>query len=100
VFGHLEGWETLKTPEFEGKSAAWFASVRSQIKRANCKSLDEAKAVADDFLESDISTDRDYQRLQALLNCTRKSLLPKWRGNKESWRKELKLLEEQMAASQ
>jgi hypothetical protein len=62
-------------------SAAGFAALRSAFKAAaaRCGRLlteDEARAVAEDHLPADIEATRRYQTLQALLNCTRRSLLP------------------------
>ena len=62
-------------------SAAEFASVRSELK-ARVKSLNADLEYADilkileDRLVPAIQTTRRYQTLQALVNCTRRSLLP------------------------
>ena len=63
----------------EGYSAASFASLRADL-RASAKgtelSIEEIIEIADDRILPDIGAIRRYQTLQALVNCTRKSLLP------------------------
>lgn len=88
-----------------GYSAAAFTALRSQIKSRKCHSFEEAMEVASDMIPSDIGDARRYQILQALLNCTRLSLIPKslFHRNtmpdktheelKKEWRDELALLE-------
>lgn len=86
-------------------SAASFASLRSDLEAAsllktNSQStgeltIDEIIAVAEDRILPNIGPIRQYQTLQALLNCTRKSLLP---GDyspeiRESWVKQIAQLE-------
>ena len=70
----------------EDYSAASFASLRSDLEAASLLkegsqntgklTLDEIIAVAEDRILPNIGPIRQYQTLQALLNCTRKSLLP------------------------
>ena len=65
----------------EDYSAASFASLRSDLEAANLLkkdelTLDEIIAVVEDRILPDIGPIRRYQTLQALVNCTRKSLLP------------------------
>jgi hypothetical protein len=92
VFGDIEGWESLCGTKFlTGKSAAWYASMRSQLKRSNCNSIEHAKEIIEEVLVSDIESEREYQKLQALVNCTRKSLLPIG-GKREAWLEEIKRL--------
>ena len=89
----------------EDYSAASFASLRSDLEAAsllktNSQSadeltIDEIIAVAEDRILPNIGPIRRYQTLQALLNCTRKSLLP---GDyspeiRESWVKQIAQLE-------
>ncbi|MDE0016265.1 MAG: ATP-binding protein [Candidatus Poribacteria bacterium] len=89
----------------EDYSAASFGSLRSDLEAAsllktNSQStgeltLDEIIAVAEDRILPNIGPIRQYQTLQALLNCTRKSLLP---GDyspeiRESWVKQIAQLE-------
>ena len=86
-------------------SAASFASLRSDLEaasliKANSETtgeltVDEIIAVAEDRILPNIGPIRQYQTLQALLNCTRKSLLP---GDyspeiRDSWVKEIAQLE-------
>jgi len=54
-------------------SAAMFAMIRSRIKR--CKGVVEAVDAIKDMVLPDIEQTREYQTLQAKINCTRKSLL-------------------------
>jgi hypothetical protein len=84
----------------EDYSAASFASLRSDLEAAGLikkdkLTLDEIIAVAEDRILPNIGPIRHYQTLQALVNCTRKSLLP---GDyspeiRESWMKEIAQLE-------
>ena len=86
-------------------SAASFASLRSDLEAASLLktnsqttdelTVDEIIAVAEDRILPNIGPIRQYQTLQALLNCTRKSLLP---GDyspeiRESWVKQIAQLE-------
>lgn len=57
-------------------SAAGFAALRSQLKAIPPQSEFELRASIGDFLQPAIKQTRRYQTLQALLNCTRRSLLP------------------------
>lgn len=68
-------------PAVPGYSAAAFAALRSLLSarvRAAGRALavEEVLAVARDLLPPDIEETRRYQTLQALVNCTRRSLLP------------------------
>lgn len=93
----------------EDYSAASFASLRSDLEAASLHkgrlsttsdetdelTLDEIIAVVEDRILPDIGPIRRYQTLQALVNCTRKSLLP---GDyspeiRESWVKQIARLE-------
>ncbi|MEO0813669.1 MAG: ATP-binding protein, partial [Myxococcota bacterium] len=66
----------------EGFSAAGFASLRSELKAkakhadGGALKLEEALAIVADQIPPNIADVRRYQTLQALLNCTRRSLLP------------------------
>ncbi len=87
-------------------SSAAFAALRSllQAKRASGVTMDAAtvRAVIHDVIPADIAATRRYQTLQALVNCTRRSLLPDPTvddATRESWRRELQELERQMATS-
>ena len=57
-------------------SAAGFAALRSQLKAMPPETEDDLKHVIWDFISPAIGPTRTYQRMQALLNCTRRSLLP------------------------
>ncbi len=84
----------------EDYSAASFASLRSDLEAASLikkgkLTLDEIIAVTEDRILPNIGPIRHYQTLQALVNCTRKSLLP---GDyspeiRESWMKQIAQLE-------
>ena len=89
----------------EDYSAASFASLRSDLEAASLLktrsettgelTVDEIIAVAEDRILPNIGPIRQYQTLQALLNCTRKSLLP---GDyspeiRDSWVKHIAQLE-------
>ena len=84
----------------EDYSAASFASLRSDLEAASLikkdkLTLDEIIAVVADRILPNIGPIRHYQTLQALVNCTRKSLLP---GDysaevRESWIKQIAQLE-------
>ena len=69
--GALKKLEEL-TSEY---SAASFAALRSLVKAKKCVTLESVEEIAEDIIPSDIESERRYQTLQALLNCTRKSLL-------------------------
>lgn len=60
----------------EDFSSAGYAALRSQFKAIPPKDADELKAIVHDFLQPAIKQTRRYQTLQALVNCTRRSLLP------------------------
>ena len=89
----------------EDYSAASFASLRSDLEAASILkkdsettgklTLDEIIAVAEDRILPNIGPIRQYQTLQALLNCTRKSLLPGGYSPeiRESWVKQIAQLE-------
>ncbi|MHA2428791.1 MAG: AAA family ATPase, partial [Candidatus Hermodarchaeia archaeon] len=84
----------------EGYSAAGFASLRSNLQAK--KSLSDnftfatIEGVVDDHIPPAIGKTREYQKFQALLNCTRKSLLPRQliSGNiintKEEWERRIR----------
>jgi SpoVK/Ycf46/Vps4 family AAA+-type ATPase len=82
-------------------STAGFAALRSELK-AKAKltggplSLESVLAVVKDVLPPAIEETRRYQTLQALVNCTRRSLLPDPGATDEqrkSWAAELRILE-------
>jgi len=57
-------------------SSAGFAALRSQFKAIPPKDEDDLKSIIRDFMQPAIKQTRRYQTLQALINCTRRSLLP------------------------
>ena len=84
----------------EGYSAAAFAGLRSSIKALKVRkhelTLEDVLAIIEDQLPPDIEATRRYQTLQALINCTRRSLLPDphiTAETREGWRKEIRELE-------
>lgn len=79
-------------------SSAGFAALRSQLKAIPPKSEADLKAAIADFMQPSIGPTRRYQTLQALVNCTRRSLLPDPNVTDEQramWDKEIRLLESQ-----
>jgi SpoVK/Ycf46/Vps4 family AAA+-type ATPase len=60
-------------PDF---SSAGYAALRSQLKAIPPANQDELKTTIRDFMQPAIKQTRRYQTLQALINCTRRSLLP------------------------
>lgn len=60
----------------EDFSSAGFSALRSQFKAIPPKDANELKEIVRDFLQPAIQQTRRYQTLQALINCTRRSLLP------------------------
>lgn len=97
VGANLGGWMDKEglPPDF---SAAGFAALRSQIKAIPPKSEEELKAIIGDFIQPAIGQTRRYQTLQALVNCTRRSLLPDPKVTDEQralWEREISLLEAQ-----
>jgi SpoVK/Ycf46/Vps4 family AAA+-type ATPase len=81
-------------------SAASFASLKSNLAyKQNFATFEELVEEIKDFLQPSIGLTRRYQTLQALLNCTRRSLLPfKQSGDallsaRTAWEKELLDLE-------
>jgi len=80
-------------PDF---SAAAFASLRSQLKAEPPQNQAELIALIHDHLPPAIQRTRRYQTLQALANCTRRSLLPDPKISDEGraqWELEIKQLE-------
>jgi hypothetical protein len=84
-----------------GYSSAGFAALRSQLKAMRVLSAQplSMRGVADavhDQLPADIGPTRRYQTLQALVNCTRRSLLPDPDVSEEAraaWAEELATLD-------
>lgn len=67
-------------------SVAAFASLKSNIQAKKCKTVGDVKALLDDLIQPDMADVRRYQSLQAMLNCTRRSLLPVFTGSVEDQR--------------
>jgi hypothetical protein len=94
----LEAAKRLE-PDVAATSAAAFGSLRSQLKakaaRDGLLDLDAVRLVFDDYLPPAIGPTRRYQTLQALLNTTRRSLLPDGvsASDREKWRQEVRELE-------
>ena len=88
-------------PDLEADSSAAFAALRSSLKaRAFQKggplTLEEVRATTADFIPPAIGPTRRYQTLQALVNCTRRSLLPDpsvTADQREAWQAEIRMLE-------
>lgn len=94
---NLAGWLDKEglPPEF---SSAGFAALRSQLKAIPPKTEDELKDAVRDFIQPAIQLTRRYQTLQALVNCTRRSLLPDPNitdQQRAQWEQEIGLLEAQ-----
>lgn len=83
-----------------GYSSAGFAALRSQLKaykslHGGTLSMDEVAGAVHDQLPADIGPARRVQTLQALVNCTRRSLLPDPNISDEdraAWGRELEML--------
>ena len=83
------------TPDY---SAAAFASLRSQIKAMQPRTREQLLGLIRDLIPPEIGLARRYQTLQALLNCTRRSLLPDpsvSTAARHQWELEIKELERQ-----
>ncbi len=85
----------ILAPEY---SAAAFASLRSLLKARQPNDWDAVRATIHDQLSPAIGPTREYQTLQALINCTRRSLLPDpdiSDVEREAWEQRLRELEMQ-----
>ena len=82
-------------------SPAAFAALRAQLKarsESGFLDLDAVQGILHDQLPPDIEDTRRYQTLQALLNCTRRSLLPNpeiTSQDRRAWSDEIRRLEGQ-----
>lgn len=95
--------EQVKTLEeaTRGYSAAGFSALRSELKAKARREVgrltfEQIAAVVADQLPPAIEETRRYQTLQALVNCTRRSLLPDPNATEEQrrqWAEQLRLLE-------
>jgi hypothetical protein len=83
----------------EGYSAAAFASLRSNLKAktaAGALPIEQVEEIVRDHLPPAIELARRYQTLQALINCTRRSLLPDpnvTEEERQAWQLEVQRLE-------
>lgn len=78
-------------------SAAAFASLRSQLKASEVKTVDAIIEIVRDHIPPAIGLTRRYQTLQAMINCTRRSLLPDpdfTDKDREAWQMEIRKLEQ------
>ncbi len=87
------------TPDY---SAAAFASLRSRLKAESIVhgqlTFERVEKIVWDQIPPDIGQERRYQTLQALVNCTRRSLLPDpniTEEDREDWQAEIRQLEAQ-----
>ena len=82
-------------------SAASFAALRSELTaraagRGGTLSFEEIMEIVEDHIPPAIGETRRYQALQALLNCTRRSLLPDpsiGKEERQAWEAEIRELE-------
>ena len=85
----------------EGFSAATFASLRGELKAKAARAkmrYEDVLATVRDRMQPAIGLTRRYQALQALTNCTRRSLLPDPEAGDEiraGWEREMRHLEAQ-----
>lgn len=73
-------WSRVDT-QTQGYSAAAFAALREELGAAAGGvplDADRAAAIVSDVIPADIGATCRYQELQAVINCTRRSLLPTW----------------------
>ena len=81
----------------QGYSAAAFASLRSQLKASETKTVEEIVEIVRDHIPPAIGLTRRYQTLQAMINCTRRSLMPDPNftdQDREAWQMEIRKLEQ------
>lgn len=81
-----------------GYSPASFASLRSRLKASQVADIDQVAEIVQDQIPPAIGDTRRYQTLQALVNCTRRSLLPDPKTTEQQrseWQEELRALEHQ-----
>ena len=107
TFGDLKGTDGVEAINhrdvhrlIKTYSSASFDALRKRIKSKNCQTLEDAIRVAKDILQADIAETRHYQKLQALVNCTRRSLIfaddtsdEEVDKQRKAWRQELDRLE-------
>ncbi len=101
AFGGNPGDEVMADldPAIAATSAAAFAALRARLKAAfpyGDGDVSGVKRIVHDQLPPDIGRARRYQTLQAMLNCTRRSLLPSTDvddATRQSWQAEIRRLE-------
>ena len=104
ISGNLTSEDRLRFAEAtEGWSAAGFAALRSELKakaklfgKKGSLTMDDVMSLIEDLLPPAIGETRRYQTLQALVNCTRRSLLPNpdiTDAEREAWSREIRQLE-------
>jgi len=82
----------------QGYSAAAFASLRQHLKAKDLHNVEDVVALVRDQIPPAIGLTRRYQTLQALVNCTRRSLLPDenvTEAQREAWEVEIRKMESQ-----
>ncbi len=87
--------ELILPPEY---SAAAFASLRSLLLAIEPKTWEDVRAAIHDQIPPAIGATREYQMLQALINCTRRSLLPDPEVTEEErlgWERRIRELEQE-----
>jgi hypothetical protein len=80
----------------QGYSAAAFSSLRQHLKAKDTRDLEQIADLVRDQISPAIGLTRRYQTLQALVNCTRRSLLPDPNvsdQDREAWEIEIRKLE-------
>lgn len=93
---HTDAFAAIKAILPKKFSAAGFASLKSYIEAMELTKVDDILAAIKDHIPPHIGETRRYQELQALVNCTRKSLLPeKYRADdhRDKWLNEIQELE-------
>lgn len=80
----------------QGYSAAAFTALRSRLKAGGVKTIDQVVEIVRDQIPPAIGLARRFQTLQALINCTRRSLLPDpnvTEADRTQWEKEARAIE-------
>ncbi len=80
----------------QGYSAAAFTALRSRLKAGGVKTIDQVVEIVRDQIPPAIGPARRFQTLQALINCTRRSLLPDpnvTEADRTQWEKEARAIE-------
>ncbi|HIJ40583.1 MAG TPA: ATP-binding protein [Deltaproteobacteria bacterium] len=93
--------ETLFGKTMKNYSAAGFASLKSELKAKSAimnkkLTVEDVREIIEDHIAPAIGETRRYQTLQALINCTRRSLLPNPETTDEdrsAWEYEIRELE-------